>query len=228
MIPCRASLLRTALLTTMAVATLSGCVPGLATSNPTYFTGGKWTQLDGPYALTPLLACAYPADDNEKVSRNIEDYVAPAIWSAYGQDVSHAKVKRMKGDSEWCEALQNIATDQFNVPPRLKKELAEYVKRSGAKGVIIPVANLFRSPIQQEIRSADGTPVATVDTERFSADGTALFFVHYINESGELLYTERAGSGGVGGFDDHLHHMRDSAAAVAKRLTQSAPPVGLQ
>lgn len=224
----RASILRHSLLAATASALLAGCVPGLATSNPTYFSDGKWAQLDAPYALTPLLSCAYPADDNDKVHRNIEDYILPAIWSAYGQDASTAKLKRMKGDSEWCETLPNIATDKFNVPPRMKKELAEYVRQSGAKGIIIPVATLFRSPIQQELRAADGTPVASVDTDRFTADGTALFYVHYFNASGELLYTERAGSGGIGDFSDRLRHMRDTAAEVAQRLTQKAPPVGLQ
>ncbi|WP_342380096.1 hypothetical protein NVS55_11035 [Myxococcus stipitatus] len=224
----RHSILRNSLLAATASALLVGCVPGLATSNPTYFADGKWKELDTPYALTPLLSCAYPADNNDKVHRNIEDYVAPALWSAYGQDVSGAKLKRMKGDSEWCETLPNIATDKFSVPPRMKKELAEYVKQSGAKGIIIPVATLFRSPIQQELHAADGTPIASVDTDRFTADGTALFYVHYINANGELLYTERAGSGGIGDFNDRLSHMRDTAAEVARRLTQKAPPVGLQ
>ncbi|MCP3164168.1 hypothetical protein [Myxococcus qinghaiensis] len=219
---------RAPLLSTLLLVTLSGCVPGLATSNPTYFSGGKWSGLDKPYALTPLLACAEPADNNDKVIRNIEDYVAPALWSAYGQDVANAKVKKLKGDSEWCEALPNIATDKFNVPPRMKQDLARYVKEAGAKGIIIPVATLYRSPIQRELRTEDGTPFASVDTDRFIADGTALFYVHYINESGELLHTERAGSGGDGAFDDRLKYMRDSAAAVAKRLTQGAPPVDLQ
>ncbi|CAM4516908.1 hypothetical protein [Corallococcus exiguus] len=224
----RASFFRISSSAVVALALLSGCGGGLATSNPRYFTGGKWNALDGPYALTPMLACAYPAEGNDQVYRNLEDALAPALWSAYGKDVAEVQVKKVKGDSPWCEAFPNIATDNFTVPPRMKKELAEYVKQSGAKGVIIPVAHMYRSPIMREIVAADGTQIGSVETDRFGADGTAGLFVHYINESGDLVYTGRSKTHGLGVVADPVGYMRAHAADYAQQMTQKAPPVALQ
>ncbi|MCY0997476.1 hypothetical protein OWM54_10040 [Myxococcus sp. MISCRS1] len=224
----RVSLVPVSLCATVALALLSGCGGGLATSNPRYFTDGKWNALDSPYALTPMLACAYPAEGNDKVYRNLEDHLAPAIWSAYGKDVSEVKVKKLKGDSEWCDAFPNIAADRFIVPPRMKKELAEYVKQSGARGVIIPVAHLYRSPIMKDVLGPDGSPIGSVETDRFGADGTAGLFVHYINESGELVYTGRSKTNGLGVLANPIDYMRDHASDYAQQMTQKAPPVTLQ
>ncbi|MBU8895360.1 hypothetical protein DRW03_14935 [Corallococcus sp. H22C18031201] len=211
-----------------SAALLPGCFGSrAANSNPKFLTDGHWSALDSPYALTPMLICAYSAQGNDKVNRAVQDYVGPALWTAYGQDSSGAKFKTLAGTNEWCETIPRIGLDNFIVPPRVQKELAEYVKRSGAKGVIIPMALVLRTEVEKEIRAADGSTIAVVDTDQFRATGIAEFSVHYINEQGELVHTRRAMSRGYTWLEENLKTMRDEAPTLAQELLKGAPPVTL-
>jgi hypothetical protein len=216
------------LVVALAALWLSGCLT-LSKSNPRFREGGAW-KLDAPYALTPMVVCAYAAQGNDQVIEAIQDDVAPALWHALGQPSEQAKVLVRDGQGGWCEGLPEVPKADWEVPRKLRKQLVEYVQQSGAKGVIIPVGWLYSSQNQNELVSSDGQVLATSNAPGRRAMGTGHFYLFYVTDQGDVAYSGHVREDDYADYtlNGAVRAMRHRAGEVAAELVKDAPAVALR
>jgi hypothetical protein len=209
----------------LAAATLLATMAcGVTRQNPQFFKNDHYT-VEGPYELTALTFCQPAATGMDRIDATVKDYYGPALWKRLGADPSTVPTKVVDRRSDYCTELIHSLGDDFRLPPRVKTLLATALKKSGARGAVIPIAAPGCFANERAIVDAQGRTIASTTTGGCTASGYVTYYLFYVNDEGEVVFGSKHDGGFSCSASDCTKVLRDETDEVVADLVEGAPPI---
>lgn len=176
------------LMTCALVSLSSGCASGGNQMNPAYFKGGQWTGVRGGALVeNPIVCRTASAKDAGSFVEAIEISLIPKLFQGLG--ISAPKTDVLEANDKVCSQLSSIRKSTLEVLPATRATVTSaFTSCPSCTSVVVPYFYVNDVPVVAELKSRDGTVLATTETKAREADGKVYARVLVFAKNGDLMF----------------------------------------